>query len=127
MAENAVRPANDEGAKYVERIEALNDNLEAIKEAHAETCKDVREEITDVLNGAKAKGFSKATIKAIVKARALDEKARQARENLDLSDRDTFDSIRHSLGDLAELPLGKAVLEDSPPPAPPAPKAIAAA
>ena len=111
MAERAAKPANNEGAKFVERIEALNDDLESEKGEYMARAKSIREDIKNVLGDAKDAGFTKATIRGVVKARALDAKAKAAYEDLDIADRDTFDSIRHSLGDYADLPLGKAAVD----------------
>lgn len=111
MAERAVKPENDKGAKFVERIENLNADLDKMKSAYMNECKAVREDIKEVLKEAKGDGFNKSTIKAVVTARALERRAEAAREDLDMADRDVFDNIRHELGDLAETPLGKAAME----------------
>lgn len=113
MAEKAAKPANNEGAKYVERMETCDRQLDELKSEHFLKCKDVQEDKGAILDEAKNAGFTKASIKAIVKARELERKAKEAREDLDIADRDTFDSIRHSLGDLAELPLGQAAMESA--------------
>lgn len=113
MAENTVQPANNEGSKFVERIENLNDDLASERGEYMVKAKAINEDKKTVLDDAKAAGFTKATIKAIVKARELERKATAAREDLDMSDRETFDSIRHSLGDFAELPLGQAAMDQA--------------
>ncbi len=110
MAERAAQPANNEGTKFVTRIESVDKELETLKGKYMSECKALREDKKEILNEAKDAGFTKAAIKAVVKARELDRKAKEAYEDLDLADRDTFDSIRHALGDLAELPLGQAAV-----------------
>jgi len=105
------RTANSPATKFIERIENLNKQLDEIKSEHMLKCKDVRADIKQVLDEAKAEGYTKAVIKAVVKARALERKAGEAREDLDIADRDTFDVIRHALGDYADTPLGAAALD----------------
>lgn len=81
MAETAktARPANNEGAQFVERVENLNGQIDELKAEHMRACKTVRADIKQVLAEAKAAGFTKSTIKAVVKARALERKAEEAR------------------------------------------------
>lgn len=101
---------NDDGAKFVERMENCNQQLDKLRSEHMLACKDVHADKKEILKEAKSAGFSKASIRAVMTARKAERKAEQAREDLDIADRDTFDNIRHQLGDLADLPLGQAAM-----------------
>lgn len=105
---------SEQGKKFVERIENLQKDIENEKTSYKEAVTGIRADIALVLAEAVQAGIPKVTIKAVVKARTLERKADAAREALDIADRDSFDNIRLALGDLAELPLGKAVLGEEP-------------
>lgn len=106
---------NDLGKGYVQRIEVIQTAIEFEQAKAKEEIAPLRSDIKDILEEAKSNGITKKAIKAVVKARALARKADRAREDLDIADRDTFDNIRHALGDLAELPLGQAALDHAQP------------
>lgn len=98
----------DKGKSYVERIEALMDELDAQREAFKSAAKEYRDDIKEIVEEAKGAGISAKSLKAVIKARALSRKADAARDALGAVDRDTFDNIRLALGDLADTPLGAA-------------------
>lgn len=113
----APRPAGSNGFNpektkaYVERVERLNDDITSIMLTALSKCKEVHGDIKIVYDEAKdTDGIPKKALKKVVKARQLEAKARKVREDLEGDEQDSFDMIRHALGDLAELPLGAAVL-----------------
>lgn len=99
---------SDQGKAFVERVENLHGDLMKLRMSYMSECKTVREDIAAVLQEAKEAQIPKKVIKTTVKVRELERKADEAREELDIADRDTFDNIRHALGDLADTPLGQA-------------------
>jgi uncharacterized protein (UPF0335 family) len=111
IGHNGATDLPDKGKAFVERIETLNRDLASEKGEYMQRCKTVREDITAVLSEAADAGITRKTIKTAVKVRALERKAAEARDSLkDLADQDMLDRIRLALGDLSDLPLGKAAL-----------------
>lgn len=117
MAETKNVPASSNGydpkvlQAVVERIEDIEDEIAALTGEHLSRCKVHREGIKDILNEAKdANGIPKKELKAVLKSRKLERKAKEAREELEDDEQESYDMIRHALGDLADLPLGKHAL-----------------
>jgi uncharacterized protein (UPF0335 family) len=109
------RPASngydpDEVKSFVSRVENLYGDLDKEKSAYMLDCKQIRGAMKEVYDEAKEAGIPKKELKAVIKARALERKAEAARDDLEAESQDTFDMIRHALGDLADLPLGQAAL-----------------
>jgi uncharacterized protein (UPF0335 family) len=103
---------------YTDRIESLHADIASIMSAAMNECKSVHGDIKLVYDEAKAEaGIPKKALKKVIQVRALERKAEQKREELEGDDLETFDQIRHALGDLADLPLGKAALQRSDQPA----------
>lgn len=97
---------------YVERIEALHADIASIMGAALNECKQVHGDIKIVLDEAKdSDGIPKKALRKVIKARSLERKAAEVRDDLDGDDQDSFDLIRHALGDLGDTPLGAAALE----------------
>jgi uncharacterized protein (UPF0335 family) len=94
---------------FVERIENLHADIASIMGEALNACRAVHGDIKIVYQEAKDEaGIPKNALKKVVKARALEQKARAVREDLEAEDQDDFDRIRQALGDLADLPLGQA-------------------
>jgi uncharacterized protein (UPF0335 family) len=75
---------------YIERIERVNEEI-------AEWMESRREVYTEI----KSAGYDVATVRAIIKRRAMDPEKRQEAENL-------LDIYMDALGDFASTPLGVA-------------------
>lgn len=103
-------------SSIVNRIEDVFDDLLSERGSYMVKCKSLREDIANLYDEAKARGIPPKSLKKAVKARDLNRKIEALREDLDLVDRDTYDQIRHALGDLAETPLGEAALKGKAPP-----------
>lgn len=108
---NGFDPAKAEA--FIKRVERIEADIGKEKSDYMNTCKALREDIKNVLNEAKDAGLPKAAMKAVLKARTLERKLEEAREDLDPDMQDTYDNIRLALGDLAELPLGQAAMSKS--------------
>lgn len=105
-ASNGFGPAK----RWVDEIEKHMGTLDTYKGEHMRRCQQVREMITQAIDSAKDAGIPKKELKAVLKVRGLEKKIIKAREDLDDDESiETFDQIRHALGDLADLPLGQAV------------------
>lgn len=95
----------------VDRIEALAAKKEALHMTYMAECAVINEDIGEVYEEAKtAWHIPKKALRTVIKARATERKLEAMRNDLDLIDRESFDQIRHALGDLADTPLGSAVL-----------------
>lgn len=101
-----------EGAKqFVADIERHYGTLDTYRGEYMKRCRDVRDLIAQTYDRAKDAGIPKKELKAVIKARDLKRKIEALRENLEEDGAETFDQIRHALGDLADLPLGDAALK----------------
>jgi len=97
---------------YVDQIESLHADIASIMGAALNECKQVHSDIKLVLDEAKDNdGIPKKALRKVIKARSLERKAAEVREDLEGDDQDSFDLIRHALGDLGDTPLGAAALE----------------
>ena len=95
---------------YVERIEAIKAEIASEKGEFMAACKAKQEDIADILEEAKSNGVAKAPLKAVLRTRELERKLEAQREDLEDEQQDSYDAIRHAIGDLAELPLGQHAL-----------------
>ena len=102
---------NPEMAKiFIDRAETLAAEIAFEQEQCAERVKELRADIAAVVEEAIDAGIPKVPLKAALKARELERKADALRLALPPDAQDTYDSIRHALGDLGETPLGVAAL-----------------
>lgn len=99
--------------QFVQRIEALYRERDEKHSEFMNEAKNILSEVAECYAMAKEKGIPKKELKAVVKTRALDRAKEKVRDNLGPEEQEQFDLIRHSLGDLAELPLGAAALHSS--------------
>lgn len=100
---------------YVERIEKIDGELESEKGSYMRTCQGLRGSQKDILEEAAEKdGIPRKELKAVLKARRLERKAEKVRAELESEQQDTYDLIRHALGDLADTPLGAAAAAKAP-------------
>lgn len=110
------RPNQFDPAKvqnYVERIENLKADIVTTMMRAVGECKPLHEDIRSVLDEAKNEhGIPKKALKAAVKARELERKAKEVRDDLeDAEDQHSYDLIRHALGDFSTTELGQAALD----------------
>jgi uncharacterized protein (UPF0335 family) len=102
--------ANGKSKSFVERIENLHRQKEELHSAYMLECKDLSLDEQQVYKDAKGEGIPKKALKSVIRDRSLRRKLEAIREGLDAADQDSFDMIKHALGDLAETPLGEAAL-----------------
>lgn len=93
------------------RIDHLLDELASEREAYQERAREIRSEIERALLDAESAGISKRAMKSVLKARALEDKLAGVRKKLELGEVETYDTIRAALGEFADTPLGRAVLD----------------
>lgn len=99
-----------------ERIENVEAEGETDKGAYMQRCKARNEDIADIVEEGKARGIPPKPFKKALRARKLSKKIEALRADLnDMVDQESYDQIRLSLGDLADLPLGEAALKGKEP------------
>jgi uncharacterized protein (UPF0335 family) len=101
----------EQGKSFVERIERLNHDIDLEKTAAKETIAGIKADVNRVLAEAVQAGIPKKVVKAVIKTRELARKADNAREDLDIADRDSLDNIRLALKDISDLPLARAAID----------------
>jgi uncharacterized protein (UPF0335 family) len=95
----------------VESIESLKADIATVMAEALNECRSIHQQIKHVYQDAKGEhGIPKKALKSVIKARELERKAQAVREDLEDDVQDEHDMLRHALGDLADLPLGRAAL-----------------
>lgn len=96
---------------FVERIESLMADKRSVMMTAVSKCGAIQGDIKLVYDEAKDEtGLPKKALRNVIKARELERKAADVRDDLEGEDQDNFDLIRQALGDLADTPLGRAAL-----------------
>jgi uncharacterized protein (UPF0335 family) len=95
---------------FVATIEESHEQLQSEKGQYMKRCQSIRDDIKLVYDEAKDAGVPKKELKAVIKTRAKQRELDALREDLEVDERDTYDMLRHALGDLADLPLGVAAM-----------------
>jgi uncharacterized protein (UPF0335 family) len=111
MSHNGPMPDDVVVQGFTHQIEEKYDRLASIKGEYMQRCKTIREDIARVLVEAKDAGIPKKEFKLVIRTRALENKLEHIRDDLEPDEAETFEAIRAALGDLADLPLGAAVLD----------------
>lgn len=102
----------------VDFVEEQEQKIASIMGEAMAQAKAHRGHISDALKDAKkAHGVPVGELRAVIKVRSLERKAKAARDDLDLAERETFDQIRHAIGDLEGTPLGDAAVAKAEAPA----------
>lgn len=97
----------------VDRILNLHGDLSAARIDYMNVCKPIHHDINAVLDEGRDKGVPRKAIKAAVKKRILERKIENIRDDLEGDDLDNYDLVLKALGDLADTPLGNAVLANT--------------
>ena len=95
---------------FVDRIENLNADILSEQGTYMAKVKSIKEDIGVIFDEAKTAGIPKKALRAVIKTRELQGKLEATRDDLEPEDQDSYDAVRHAIGDLAETPLGKAAL-----------------
>lgn len=115
-AEHGNGPNPERTKQCVDRIEGMLRDIDSIIGVAKNECKTKHDAIKDIYQEAKdAWGLSVRALKQVIKVRALERKIEHAREALEEDDAESFDQIRHAIGDLSDLPLGEAALAKAAP------------
>jgi uncharacterized protein (UPF0335 family) len=101
----------EEMASFVREIEAIDAERLSWQMAHVAEGKKFVDDRSDVVKRAKARGISPAALKAVVRQRDFERKAKAEREKLEDDEAHTFDKILESLGQLKGTPLGDKAAE----------------
>lgn len=112
-AQHGNGPNPERTKECVDRIEALDRKREAAHMAYMQECAAIASDKKDIFTEAKtAWGLPTRVLKRVIKVRAAERKLEDMRESLESDEQETFDQIRHALGDLADTPLGRAATGD---------------
>jgi hypothetical protein len=114
MGHNGGIPDDEVVRDHVHRVENLIDELASEKGRYMQAARSIRDGIKRVIVEAKDAGIPRREFKAVIKARSLEHRLAEVRDELEPDEVQTFDQIRHALGDLADLPLGRAALDKAP-------------
>lgn len=96
---------------FVSRIENLETEIELEKADFKEkTIDPLKSDIKNVVEQAEAAGIPKKELKAKLRQRAMMRKAEAIRGKLASYEQTNFDNLSRALGELKDLPLGKAAL-----------------
>jgi len=98
---------------YVDHVENAETELASEKGKFMRECQGYRKAINDILGEAKDDGIPKKELKAVLKTRRVTRQLEAIRDGLEGESQETYDQIRHALGDLADLPLGQPALADA--------------
>jgi uncharacterized protein (UPF0335 family) len=103
---------SDEGraAPFLSRIENILDELASKKGEYMAECKTLHEDVKDIYAEAKAAGVRVKALRRLVKYRELERRQAALADELEGDDAEAFEHLRDALGELADLPLGKAAL-----------------
>ncbi len=96
---------------FVDRIERCNKDKASAHGVYMKRCGEIQNDINAILDEAKDAGLTKKSVKAVIKVREHEAKAKALREDLEDDDAALFDDIREALGDFADSPLGAAAVE----------------
>lgn len=112
MTKNAQDNAASEAEVRTAFTEILACEAELASErgSYMQRCKVVRGQIAEVYDGAKQKGITKKVLKATVREHLLRVRAEACRADLEADEQHEYDQLCEKLGDLADLPLGRAAL-----------------
>ena len=96
--------------RFVSEIERCDEQIRSIKAENAARCKGVMENKKDIYDAARNAGLPKSALRAVIAVREMERRVKEARAKLEDDGQDSFDMIRHALGDFGDLPLGAAAL-----------------
>jgi uncharacterized protein (UPF0335 family) len=96
-------------SRFVSRLESLHSDLASEKGEYMQRCRQIRDEIKDVLQAAKDEdGIPKKALKTLIKKRELLGKIENLADFLEVDDRSAFEALEQALGDYGDTPLGQA-------------------
>ena len=106
-----IRIDPDKAKQYVKQIENLYAEIDTATGEHMAECKNIREQIKEVFSAAAEKlGVPVTALRAEIKIRKLERKAKEARDELEKTEQESLDAIRTALGELKGTPLGDAAV-----------------
>lgn len=105
MAKEAT-PSNGFNAEevqgFVTRIEQIQSEIRSVKAANAKRCRELLDDVKEILDEAKQAGIPKKELKANIKAIDLASKLQAVRDELEPDEQEVFDQLAVALGPLGE-------------------------
>ncbi len=100
--------------QHVDAFEAVDAELEAMKMAYMNQCREKREAQKRIVKMVKAEGFATDSFRAVIKRRRLQKKIDAIEEDLEDEDAvESYEMMIEALGGLADLPLGQAAAAEA--------------
>lgn len=97
---------------YLQRIEALNADLETERGTYMQRARSLRDDIKEVISEAKEKdSVPVKALKGLVRYRELEKKQKAIGDGLDIDEASTFEQLLEALGDFGATELGQATLD----------------
>jgi uncharacterized protein (UPF0335 family) len=96
---------------FITRIENLDTNLSSEKGSYAKRCLEIRQDKDAVYDEAKNAGISKKALKAEIKKRGLKRQLEDVGSDLEGEDRDDFDALELTMGELGRAARNRARAE----------------
>lgn len=97
---NGFKP--EEVQSFLTRVENIHAEIRSVKAANAKRCKELLDDIKDVLDEAKQAGIPKKELRAHIKVKELTDKIEAIREDLEEDEQEVFDQLAIALGPLGE-------------------------
>ena len=109
------KPSNGYDAEklngYLAEIAEVDDELLTLKGEYMQACKGPRNKIKDILHTAKEDGINLVALREVLTRHRDDRRAERRIADLEADDADAFEQMLSALGELGDLPLGKAALD----------------
>jgi nucleotide-binding universal stress UspA family protein len=93
---------------FMERIGAVQTNIDEIMAAAKEECAPLREDIAAIKREAHDAGIPRMEFNAVITERRAIARVEAIREKMSEEQADNFDKLKLALGDLADTDLGRA-------------------
>lgn len=97
--------------EFIRRVEACQAEIDSVMQDAKDACASHRDDIAAIKKEAAEAGFSKTEFSAVLRKHRLEKKLEHVADSLDSEQKETYEQMLESLGELAETPLGKAALD----------------
>jgi uncharacterized protein (UPF0335 family) len=100
-----------EAAKYLKRINPIDDELAAMRADYMNACKGPRASLKNVMAEVREAGLSMPAFRETLTLHRQDRAAQKRADALEADDREALERMVQALGEYADTPLGQAAME----------------
>lgn len=100
---------------FVKRVESIMDEIASERGKYMKRCRELRDDIKDILGEAKASGIPSKALRGILTYRDLEKKQQALSDGLDLDEQSAFEQMIEKLGDFGDTALGRAAIDKAKP------------